>query len=293
MSVMGMSVPSRAHCTFELLEPRIMLSADPNFATLAEASWQPRVAYDTTELLDFGDAPDPSYPTLLRNNGAGHAIQTVPGSGLLICMGIDVDAEPDSQPNAWADGDDLANRPDEDGVFFVSAIVPGQWADVDVEVTVDGYIDAWVDFHADGDWNGIDDQIFFMEPVYAGVNALSFSVPADAATYVDTYSRFRFTTDGGYPYDGLAPDGEVEDHLVWIEEGGEGLIKWDQPPVEATIYDGWNEPSIHEGPQIAADDWFCATDAPVTEIVWWGSFLAQVRLAAKPRISGEGLPDIA
>ncbi len=52
--------------------------------------------------------------------------------------------------------------------------------------------------------------------------------------------------------------------------------KWDQPPEEfnpGNIYNGWNEVSIYDGPQIVADDWFCETDDPVTDIHWWGSFV--------------------
>ena len=30
------------------------------------------------QVLDFGDAPDPSYPTLLANDGARHLIPSVP-----------------------------------------------------------------------------------------------------------------------------------------------------------------------------------------------------------------------
>lgn len=53
-------------------------------------------------------------------------------------------------------------------------------------------------------------------------------------------------------------------------------LKWDQPPdpIHPTnIYYGWNEYSVSGGQNIAADDWACTTDDPVTDIHWWGSFL--------------------
>ncbi len=51
--------------------------------------------------LDFGDAPDPSYPTLAASNGARHIITDTP-----LFLGARVDAETDGQPNAAASGDD-------------------------------------------------------------------------------------------------------------------------------------------------------------------------------------------
>jgi hypothetical protein len=51
--------------------------------------------------LDFGDAPDPTYPTLLAHDGARHTI-----TGLT--LGTRIDAEPDGQPNATATGDDAS-----------------------------------------------------------------------------------------------------------------------------------------------------------------------------------------
>ena len=62
--------------------------------------------------MDFGDAPDPNYPTLLFNDGARHVI--VPG----VYMGQSVDSEPNGQPDASATGDDIDGNNDDDGVLF-------------------------------------------------------------------------------------------------------------------------------------------------------------------------------
>ena len=65
--------------------------------------------------LDFGDAPDPSYPTLLANDGARHV-------AIGPRLGTYRDTELDGQPSATAAGDDLDRTPDdEDGVVFTSA----------------------------------------------------------------------------------------------------------------------------------------------------------------------------
>ncbi len=84
--------------------------------------------------IDFGDAPDGPYPTLLINNGARHLIVTGVHLGKLI------DAEPDGLPDPNALGDDNHNLPDEDGVTFTSTLVPGKTASVDVECSTAGYL---------------------------------------------------------------------------------------------------------------------------------------------------------
>jgi len=173
--------------------------------------------------LDYGDAPDPTYPTLLASNGARHVV--VPGHSL----GPKIDAEPDGQPNALADGDDKdtmfpapGNVPyppgDEDGVALPPVLTPG----ATVTVTVDGgpsggKLDAWIDFDGDGDWFDAGEQIFVSVPVGSGPNQLSFPVPA-GATPGFTYARFRLSTAGGLLPTGFAHDGEVEDYLVEIEK---------------------------------------------------------------------------
>jgi hypothetical protein len=56
---------------------------------------------------------------------------------------------------------------------------------------------------------------------------------------------------------------------------GIGYTKWSQKPEPYTpkAFDGWNELSVYTWNQIVADDWFCDTDNPVTDVHWWGSFL--------------------
>ena len=51
--------------------------------------------------LDFGDAPDPSFPTGLTHDGARHQFSS-------LFLGTRIDAEPDGQPHPAAKGDDKA-----------------------------------------------------------------------------------------------------------------------------------------------------------------------------------------
>ncbi len=69
--------------------------------------------------IDFGDVPDPTFPTLLVNDGARHIIDGV------TFLGGQVDAEADGQPDPNAMGDDNNNIMDEDGVLFNWPLLTG------------------------------------------------------------------------------------------------------------------------------------------------------------------------
>ncbi len=161
------------------------------------------------EEMDFGDAPA-IYLTLAADEGARHAIDP----GLL--LGSVIDAELDGLPSLLAGGDDLDGSPDdEDGIVFASLLIPGERVDVDASASLFGYLNAWIDFNADGDWNDAGEMIFTDTALAAGVNSLSFVVPADAIIGT-TYTRFRLNSTGGLSSTGLASDGEVEDYQVSI-----------------------------------------------------------------------------
>ncbi|MEX1312140.1 MAG: DUF11 domain-containing protein, partial [Candidatus Sulfomarinibacteraceae bacterium] len=162
--------------------------------------------------LDFGDAPDPTYPTLAASDGARHII-----SGGLF-LGASVDHEADGQPTPGADGDDLDGSDDEDGVVFTTGLGRGLTASVDVTASGAGLLSAWIDFNADGDWADAGEQVFTDQALVSGVNQLSFPVPV-GASLASTYARFRFSTNPGLGPNGPATDGEVEDFAVEIVEG--------------------------------------------------------------------------
>jgi len=161
---------------------------------------------------DFGDAPDPAYPTLAASDGARHVAD---GTTFL---GAKVDTELDGQPNGTATGDDILDgSDDEDGVAFTSLIIPGDpCATLDVVASVAGKLNAWLDFNDDGDWADPCEQIFTDTNLAAGTNNLSFDVPVSAKVGL-TFARFRFDTAGGLSYTGQADNGEVEDCMVEID----------------------------------------------------------------------------
>ncbi|MHC4691920.1 MAG: GEVED domain-containing protein [Planctomycetota bacterium] len=159
--------------------------------------------------MDFGDCPDPCYPTLLVSDGARHTIDPN------VFLGSRIDSELDGQPTFWADGDDVNGIPDEDGVYFPSVLFTDCTRNVSVFASSEGMLDAWFDFNADGDWADPCEQIFASEPLYAGSNILTFRIPYDA-NIGETYARFRFSTAGGLEPNGPALDGEAEDYMVSI-----------------------------------------------------------------------------
>ncbi len=167
-----------------------------------------QVATLTVRVLDFGDAPAP-YPTLLVNNGARHVI--VPG----VFLGTTVDVDLDGLPHASALGDDLDNTDDEDGVTFTTGLLAGQLASIEVSASTNGLLDAWIDWNGNGSWADAGDQVFTNQALTVGVNPLSFPVPG-AATAINTFARFRFSTAGGLAFTGPAADGEAEDYAVTI-----------------------------------------------------------------------------
>jgi hypothetical protein len=190
--------------------------------------------------LDWGDAPQSAagavfnYPTTAAVNGARHVLR--PG----FYMGMGVDAELDGQPTIDALGDDNNGVPDdEDGVTFVTPIVPGGMATIHVVAPLGGILDAWIDFQHNGNWSDAGDRIFTTHPLAAGVNVLNVPIPA-AALPGETYARFRLSPNGVASYDGFGFEGEVEDYRIKI--GPHAEFDWgDAPKSYRTL-------AVHSGP---------------------------------------------
>lgn len=236
-------------------------------------------ADDTTtgKLYDFGDAPDnpnsPGYPTLHANGGAYHHI--IDGFHL----GGLIDGEPNGLPAPDALGDDNVNIDDEDGVSFSTPLIPGQQAIVEVVASANGILNAWIDYNANSSWLESDEHVLIDRSISAGNNPLSFNVPATAVPGI-TFARFRLSRIPGVMSTGYGLAGEVEDYEVGIERGGEEPpIKWRQIPLVnenpdmlyTPYFFGWDVTSVYDGTYVA-DDWFCKSPRPVTEIHWWGSY---------------------
>lgn len=218
--------------------------------------------------FDYGDLPA-GFPTKDTDaeTGAHHSI--------IPCMylGNAVDSEEDGayEPNAGTvgvGGDDntlspfiegtLTGTSDEDGVEFITPLVPGAEAKIKVTAKAPAggaVLNAWIDFNGDGDFiNDPTEQVVFTKTSTSLINSqdaaiaestapveyvFCFEVPADATfDGGETHVRIRLSKDGA-DYDGFAVGGEVEDYwipfakvgnYVWYDANHNGLQ--DEPIVE-------------------------------------------------------------
>lgn len=163
--------------------------------------------------FDFGDAPDPTFPTLLASNGARHEV-FANGNPVL---GALVDTEPNGQPHPGALGDDLSGAPDdEDGVSFASVLVPGTTGEVEVTTVTGGELSAWIDFDRDGTWS-LAEQIASAQVLAAGATTVAFPVPVGSPEGT-AITRFRIAplATGPIAVTGAVFGGEIEDHPVAV-----------------------------------------------------------------------------
>jgi subtilisin family serine protease len=173
----------------------------------------PGINFGNKAAFDYGDAPNP-YPTLIAKNGAVHGIL----QGFL--LGARVDAEVNGLPTVGANGDDTSNLDDEDGVA-ISNLTNNSVQTVAVTASTGafaaGYLQGWIDFNKDGDWNDAGEQIFKDVQLTTGTFNLSFTVPNIADNLLGpTYARFRYSLEHGIKPTGPALGGEVEDYVVNI-----------------------------------------------------------------------------
>lgn len=179
---------------------------------------------------DFGDLPDTgvgtasgNYQTLLNDNGAAHDI--VDG----LYLGALVDPEGDGQPNAAANGDDLAGTPDdEDGVNLVDLANFHLGSPAMLRVTATNTTGAaaqvcgFVDWNQDGDF--ADTRESASVPVPNGSNGTSFTLSFGAVPSFgplgQTYARVRLQ-EASTPCSpvGLVDAGEVEDYSATVLPG--------------------------------------------------------------------------
>lgn len=176
--------------------------------------------------FDFGDAPGPGFPTLAAADGARHRINNN------LFLGRFRDADADGQPTARADGDNLdGERNDDEGVTVLSPLLPGAVCALTVTANGNGFLNGWVDFNADGDWNDAGERIFNNIVLNSGGNNRGFQVPSNAVSG-NTFARFRFSSTGNSGPEGIAEDGEVEDYAWEISQPN---------PVAASIKVRFNE----------------------------------------------------
>ncbi|GAF78847.1 unnamed protein product, partial [marine sediment metagenome] len=165
--------------------------------------------------LDFGDANDPPYPTLLANDGARHVID----GPWLGPADDNPDPEADGQPDPQALGDDNDGNDDEDGVT-IPTLTQGIPATITIEVTdfsfAGAVVELWIDYDGSGSWEAA--ELVYNGMLLTGTYPIPVTAPFDSVVG-QTFARCRISSNGTGSPTGLAPDGEVEDYEVTIEEG--------------------------------------------------------------------------
>ncbi|HKK76036.1 MAG TPA: GEVED domain-containing protein, partial [Saprospiraceae bacterium] len=197
--------------------------------------------------FDYGDLPD-SYGTL-EPGGTDpmDAPRHILNEDLL--LGNSVDSELDGNPEPMAgfmqDGDDadpglvtfgVQDADDEDGIEFITPLVPGNSATIRVQaVNMTGSsatLQMWIDWNGDGDFvdgANVDANEEYSFTVANGLDGTgstdyTFSVPADAAFREGAaFVRFRLSPNGGLEPDeqtGPVPFGEIEDYKLPVGKIG-------------------------------------------------------------------------
>ncbi|MCB9157078.1 MAG: hypothetical protein H6645_08180 [Caldilineaceae bacterium] len=173
---------------------------------------------------DYGDLPNAAvggiYATALTGeDGPRHIIDGV------TFLGARVDAELDGQPNNAASGDDGGlPTDDEDGVTF-GELEPQTTLFMTVTASAAGYLNAWIDFEANGldpitytnvSGGGLSGAGTMAELHLPAAGDYVFAVTVPVAVADTVFTRFRFSAEAGQATTptGEAASGEVEDHLV-------------------------------------------------------------------------------
>ncbi|GEM75381.1 LruC domain-containing protein [Vibrio sagamiensis] len=180
---------------------------------------------DSNSTVDLGDAPD-TYKTTLSANGPRHMMDGTTYLGTL------VDADTDGQINS---SDDANGSPDdEDGVGFVTAFELGLSTTISVEASTTGFLNAWIDWNSDGDFEDSGEKVFTDQVLNSGSNTLSLTTPSTASAS-QTWARFRFSQQTGLDYFGASTSGEVEDHQIVVTSNGEYVRHFPSSTTFATV----------------------------------------------------------
>ncbi len=201
---------------------------------------------------DFGDLPD-TYGTTTNNNGPSANVD--PNLKLGTCVDAENNGVPEAMAGAMTGGDDNSTGAnvdggastcgdDEDGIVFVTPMIPGYEACVKVtamnSTAAAAKLQAWVDFNGNGTFEA-GEQLSTGSFAPSGANVpvggltsalLCFDVPQSASFQGgQAMVRFRLSPNGGLTPNGAGPNGEVEDYkvalakignLVWTDYNNDG-----------------------------------------------------------------------
>jgi len=173
--------------------------------------------------LEFGDAPDPTYPSLLASDGSRHCPTTTELLGLglqgLDCKDFELDArviDNDTCCDGLVTTFITANDPAETVTFEVTNFIPMDPLIVNI----------LIDLNIDGDWTDAGEHVVQNQPIPlpgpAEGTFVSMPFSTVGATPGPTWLRLTLTrTPVTVPWNGtgLFECGETEDWNITIEEG--------------------------------------------------------------------------
>jgi gliding motility-associated-like protein len=166
----------------------------------------PHLSFSQAATYDFGDAPE-------IYGSSSHYMDN------LHYLGSKPDGEASQQYSQAADADDLRGSDDEDGVAFPD-MIQGSMVTVPIKITGSGYLNVWIDWNGDGDFNDSDERVATNISRSSGTYNLSVNIPANAVASKPIFARFRYgprtTSTPTYSSTGVATYGEVEDYMVKI-----------------------------------------------------------------------------
>jgi len=194
-----------------------------------------------TQHPDFGDAPDPTYPSKLASNGARHLNPT------RAWLGSWVDGEPDAQtPNL----DEF-----DDGLLALSplSVRVSNW-----DWTGSLYLNALVDLNDDGDWA---DPGEWVVANYAVVVPVRTGVRVDTGVAIppNHWTRITLTAErlANYTGRGAYAIGETEDHpgtvpvRLDVEVQGNGAVVSAPPGIQCGVGSAGGSDCSHDFPMMA------------------------------------------
>lgn len=161
---------------------------------------------------DYGDAA-PSY------GQASHAFFDAGANGITdLFLGSRWDPEFAQWSSLDASGDDINGQDDED-LNLPAQIIVETSTNLPLEVVGDGFVSVWADLNNDGDFSDTNELLANDKAVTTGTNNVAITLDAESAEGFNgnTVMRIRLcsTANTCNNFDGVALDGEVEDH--WFE----------------------------------------------------------------------------
>ncbi len=167
-----------------------------------------------TQAADFADFALPGFPPC--PDAACHMVNT----DLMLGTMISADNGMMSDSTGTADNDD--------GITFPNNLRPGVDIRIQIQVTnntgMDAFVSGWADWNDDGDFDDIGELIITTTYPNSGVFSMSesISIPTSTSLTSEIAMRFRVSTDQTAVNSPCgpsvcAPDGEVEDYLIQLE----------------------------------------------------------------------------